>query len=249
MSRRKILLIVAYDGTDFNGWQIQSAGRTVQGVMESGLSRMHGHHVRIQAAGRTDSGVHADGQCVTLYTDIDTVPADRFAVAANSYFPRDVKAVESREVPSSFHARYSALAREYRYYLLPSPVPLPHHRRYSLQLRTTPEVGALNRMAGLLCGTHDFATFAAARDTAPDTVRTIYSAAFFHQGPLLLFRVRANGFLWKMVRSIIGTMLHCKGDVEDFRRRFHSAQREEAGPTAPAVGLFLHRVEYDMNGV
>ena len=245
MSQRNILLTLAYDGTDFNGWQIQKTGRTVQGVLEAGLERMHGHHVRVRGAGRTDSGVHADGQRANFVSDLDSIPPATFAVAVNSYLPADAKAVQSQEVPWEFHSRYSAVAREYKYYLLPSPVPLPHYRRYSLRLRTTPDVAALNRMAAALCGKQDFSTFAPPADSAPTRVRTIYSAAVYGEGPFLVLRVRANGFLWKMVRSIVGTMLDVKDDVADFRRRLAARDRGEAGPTAPAWGLFLHRVMFD----
>ena len=242
-----VRLTVAYDGTDFCGWQRQKSERTVQQVVEEALQRMLGESIRVHAAGRTDSGVHAVGQVINFRTTTTSIPADRWAVALNSYLPADVQAVRGGVAPASFDSRRSALARGYRYQILPSGVRLPHLRRYCYATRSALDVGYLNRVAAQLVGERDFAVFAAAGDASASTVRRVLSASFFPDAPYLVFRIVATSFLWRMVRSIVGTLIELAeqkappGDVRDLIAR---RQRELVGQTAPARGLFLERVWY-----
>ncbi len=247
MSNRNIKTTLAYNGTDFRGWQVQAEGRTVQGTVMAALERMHGHPVRVCAAGRTDSGVHADGQVINFFTDLDSIPAERFFVALNSYLPRDVKALATRQVETEFHARYWARERVYRYYLDPSPVDHPRYFRFSVRLRHHPDPWRLNEMARLLVGTHDFTTFTVPRGGRENRVRTVRMAAFFPEGRFLVFQIAANAFLWRMVRSLVGTLLDLDkqgADPVEVERLLEVKDHAQAGPSAPARGLTLYQVEY-----
>jgi tRNA pseudouridine38-40 synthase len=246
-SRRTIKLLIAYDGTDFLGWQIQKQGRTVQGVLEEALHTMHKEPVSLVGSGRTDSGVHAAGQVAHFATGLDGVPSERFAPALNSSLPPDVKVLQSCEVSPDFHARYSAVNRVYRYYFYPSPLCPPYMQRYAYDIKKRLDINRLNAMASVLVGEHDFTTFATAGEEDQTMIRTITSACFFSSGPHLVFHIAGNGFLRKMVRSIVGTLLELEqsgGSGDDAAAILQSKQRERAGTTAPACGLFLHRVDY-----
>ncbi|MFP4425199.1 MAG: tRNA pseudouridine(38-40) synthase TruA [Spirochaetaceae bacterium] len=257
---RNILLRIAYDGTEFNGYQLQAKGeRTVQGVLEAALSEMHGREVRVHAAGRTDSGVHADAQYVNFRSDLDTVPPEKFVLALNRYLPPDLKGQESREVPEGFHARFSAKRRSYRYYVLVAPMPVPKYRNYAYRISRMPDLAALNRDASALLGEHDFTTFAAAGEGTESKVREVYEARFTWEPPFVVFSITANGFLWKQVRSTVGTILGRDRDRRDgvagtpggvklptVEELLTARDRSLAGPTAPPQGLFLTDVTYDV---
>lgn len=246
-ARRNLKVTLAYDGTDFYGWQVQARGRTVQGVVEAALARMHGAPVRVTAAGRTDSGVHATGQVISFEIG-SSIDAGRYAEALNSYLPHDVRAMDAQEAPAAFDARRSARRRTYRYYLASGPAPHPHLRRYCLWRRSLPGVARLNALAAELVGAHDFSTFASADDVNETKVRTVASSCFYVEGPLLVYTIAADGFLRRMVRSVVGTLLDMGSrDAQpgELRRALESRDRLLAGATAPARGLFLERVIYD----
>jgi tRNA pseudouridine38-40 synthase len=248
LARRNIRATLAYDGTDFWGWQIQASGRTVQGVLEAALERMHRHPVRVRAAGRTDAGVHAAGQVISFFTDLDSIPAEKYRDALNSYLPPDIRVISSREAGPDFHARRSARVRVYGYYLYVAEVGLPQYRRYCWRIRQRPSLEVFNRMAARLVGEHDFSTFAAAGSAESCHVRQVYTACFYLQGPFIVFRIAANSFLWKMVRSIVGTIVELEQGEEGEERLgriLQARDRSLAGNTAPARGLFLERVLYD----
>ncbi len=247
MAERNIKLVVAYDGTDFLGWQLQKTGRTVQGVMQEGFSRMHGHPVQVVAAGRTDSGVHATGQVVNFFSTIDSIAPSRFRDAVNSYLPRDVRVLSSAEVNAGFHARKSARLRVYRYYIAHGPVLLPHLRNYRLWVRRDLDVVRLNEMAAALVGQHDFTCFSAEGDMNHSKVRRVDVSAFHVEGDTLVYTVAASSFLWKMVRTIIGTLLMLEEQglgARELRVIMEAGQRSNAGGTASPSGLFLERVVY-----
>jgi tRNA pseudouridine38-40 synthase len=247
MSRRNIRIVLSYDGTDFLGWQTQQEGRTVQSEVEKALEKIHKHPVHIHAAGRTDSGVHAVGQVINFFTDIDSIPVERFTPAVNSLLPFDVRALKSEEVPETFHARFDARLREYRYYIYPKPIVPPYYRRYCSWISFRPNLARMNRMASFILGTHDFTSFSALRDPNPSKVRTIHSASFFPEGPFLVFRITGVSFLWHMVRNLVGTFLSLdqkESPPEVVREILEARNRSLAGDTASASGLFLYRVEY-----
>jgi tRNA pseudouridine38-40 synthase len=249
---RNIALRISYDGTDFLGWQRQSEaalgkGRTVQEEIERALAKMHGHPVPVIGSGRTDSGVHAAGQVANFHTDIARIPAERFVPALNSLLPRDVRVLASREVDASFHARFGARARTYRYFIHCGTVTMAHELPYVWHLRRWPDVRVLNRMASRLSGEIDCTTFTASGDQSATRSRFLYSAHFFPDGERLVFEISANAFLWKMVRSLTGTLIDLEGrglGEADFAAILESRDRRRAGPTAPSEGLFLWDVRY-----
>lgn len=247
MSRRNIRLVISYDGTDFCGWQIQASERTVQGVLEEALRRLLGRETRVIVAGRTDSGVHANGQVVNFSCE-SSIPTERFRHAVNSRLPRDVRVVSSDEVSPGFHARFSARLRTYKYYIRPAEFADPIGRRFELTIKRPLNLERLNAFAGHVVGTHDFTAFAAAGDQSDSKVRKIRTAVFYREGERLVFRIDGNAFLWKMVRSLVGSILEydSEGRSPTYMAAVIAARnRKPAGTTAPAKGLFLHRVQYD----
>jgi tRNA pseudouridine38-40 synthase len=251
---RNIKLIIAYDGTDFSGWQSQSSHlkktRTVQGVIEQALEKMHGEPVNLTGSGRTDAGVHAAGQVANFFSSMDSVPACRFALALNSLLPQDVRILDSCEAENNFHARFSAVSRKYRYYFIHGAV-LPHERRYNLRLSRFPRLDILNSYGRILQGETDCSIFAGAGDSAliagKSTHRYIYNACFYVEGNRLVFEICANAFMRKMVRSVAGTFLHYEETStppEKLRDIIAGAQRSLAGPTLPPHGLFLWDVKF-----
>jgi len=248
MGLRNIKLLLAYDGTDFSGWQVQKNQRSVQGVLEEGLSEMHRHSVHVKGAGRTDSGVHARGQVANFFSDLDSIKAVKFKDAINTYLPEDVRVLKSEEKDLSFDARYAAVARLYRYYIYISAVELPQYRNFSIKKKRMPDIILINEMASVLTGGHDFSSFTKAGDSCRGRKRIIYSSVFFVKGDFLIYEIVANAYCWKMIRSIVGTILECeeKGlDKEYFKSVLESGERARAGTTAPAKGLFLERVIYN----
>jgi len=246
MEGRNIKLLIAYDGTDFCGWQRQENGRTVQGVIEDALEKMHGAPVTLTGSGRTDAGVHAAGQAANFYTSIDSIAADRFAPALNSLIPKDARILDSCEAGEEFHARFSAHSRTYRYHFLCRPA-LPHESRYNLQLRRFPRIETLNAYGRLILGETDCSIFAGAGDTSKSKHRYVYRAQFYIEGERLIFEICANAFLRNMVRSVAGTFLHYEeknAPPEKLREIIASGERGLAGPSLPPQGLFLWKIDY-----
>jgi tRNA pseudouridine38-40 synthase len=244
---RNIRLLIAYDGTDFSGWQRQDGNRTVQGEIEGALEKLHKEKVRLTGSGRTDAGVHAAGQTANFYTSIRNMEAPRFVPALNSILPRDIRILEARETCPDFHARFDARSRTYRYYISCGPSVMPWELRYSWQLRRRPRLKALNACAALLRGELDCSAFTGSGDTSKSRSRYISHASFFIEGGKLVFEITANAFLWKMVRSVTGTLIHCEeknAGPETFGKIISSRDRSLAGPTAPPNGLFLWKIEY-----
>ena len=254
---RNIKLTIAYDGTEFRGWQRQENGRTVQKEIEAALEKMHGKPVTLFGSGRTDSGVHAAGQAANFQTDIDSIAADRFTPALNSLLPHDVRILESGEASSDFHARFSAKSRLYRYQFIcrsgraAGTTLLPHESRYNLKLHRFPRIDLLNAYGRLILGETDCSIFAGAGDLAviegKSKNRYIYSSQFYMEQSRLIFEIKANAFLRSMVRSAAGTFLHYEEKntaPENLRQIIASGERSLAGPTLPPQGLFLWHVEY-----
>jgi tRNA pseudouridine38-40 synthase len=251
MPDRNIRLVVAYDGTDFSGWQRQKKDRSVQGDIEDALGRMHGHPVTLIGAGRTDAGVHATGQVANFLTDISSIPAGNFRIALNSMLPRDVRVVASGEATPGFHARFDAWQRRYRYFIRPGGFALPHELRYTWPVQGRPDAAVLNGMASSILGETDFTTFSSPKDPSLSRFRFVHSASFYPEGACLVFDIGANAFLWRMVRSLVGTMVSfaLKGlGPEEFRSALEARNRDRAGPTAPPEGLFLEQVMYPAEG-
>jgi tRNA pseudouridine38-40 synthase len=244
---RNIRVGVAYDGTDFVGWQRQSSGRSVQEVLEAALAEIHKRPLTIYGAGRTDSGVHAAGQVFNFYSDLETIPAQRYASALNRLLPPDIRALDSREAAESFNARRDARLREYRYYLYPGRLVPPWLRRYCWGAALA-GLREMNDMASFLTGVHDFSSFAAVGDTNPAKVKEIFSAGFYPESAFIVFRITGRAFLWRMVRNIVGTITRLARDgspAQAFRDILLARKSLHEGMTAPARGLFLHKVLYE----
>ncbi len=246
MTKRRVKLTLSYDGTNFYGWQIQKTGRTVQGVIESGLEKMHKHPVRITAAGRTDSGVHANGQVCHFDTDLK-ISESKLSLALNTFLPNDISVLKSFFVDDNFHARYNAKKRIYKYYLCNFMEYSVFNRLFCTPVRNMPDISALNACVRSLIGVHDYTVFTAAGDQNESRIREIYSAVFYKEGYSTVFRVEGNAFLWKMIRSIVGTVLKFAPLEQGpllFKEVLESKDRSQAGTTAPAKGLFFHKVIY-----
>jgi tRNA pseudouridine38-40 synthase len=244
---RNIRLLIAYDGTDFSGWQIQKAARTVQGEIEAALEKLHKRPVALTGSGRTDAGVHAAGQVANFYTSITNMKSERFIPALNAILPRDLRILDARETRPDFHARFDARSRTYRYFFVCGRRAMPWELRYSLQLWRRPRIERLNDYARRLLGELDCSVFAVPGDKSKSRSRYIHQAVFFAEGDRLVFEITANAFLWKMVRSIAGTLLHYEEkdlEARGFKEILASRDRSLAGPTAPPEGLFLWKIDY-----
>lgn len=245
--RRNIKIVISYDGTDYAGWQVQSNDPSIQGAIETALSDLHGVPVSLTGAGRTDSGVHASGQVGNFNTDKDNIPGEKFRDALNARLPGDIRILSSIEVPEFFHSRRDAVERQYEYRMFDGGICPAHMKRFTWQLRRLPPLKDLNEIASVICGTHDFSTFSAAGDVSRSKIRRINHAVFISDGPVTLFRINGNAFLWRMVRSLLGTMIDLGirgGGAEGMRGILESRNRLNAGPTAKAHGLFLTKVKY-----
>ena len=253
---RNIKLLLAYDGTDFFGWQRLGPNdgqglRTVQGVIEDALRKLHKEPVALTGSGRTDTGVHAAAQTANFYTSIKSMEAERFVPALNSLLPRDVRVLEAKETRQDFHARFDARLRSYRYYFIAGREARPWELRYAWRLRRQPDIRRLNEYARLFRGEMDCTSFAVPGDKSKSRSRYISGASFFIEGGQLVFEISANAFLWKMVRSVAGTLVRCeeKGlSSGSLREIIESRNQALAGPTAPPQGLFLWKVDYYRGG-
>jgi len=236
---------VAYDGTDFSGFQIQASGRTVQGVLEEGLKALTQEDIRVVGAGRTDSGVHALGQVVSFCTGWCHSIED-LERGWNAVLPRDVAVRDVGGVERWFHPRFDARSRVYRYTIWVDRVRNPLVRRTSHWVQHPLDVAAMEEASRLLLGEHDFATFGAPPQGS-NTIRRVLQASWTRQDSTLYLDIEANAFLYRMVRSIVGTLLQVgTGDlsVGQFASLFGAADRSLSGPTAAANGLCLMAVKY-----
>ena len=244
---RNIALVISYDGTQYTGWQVQKGLPSVQGTIEKALEDLHGFPVSLIGAGRTDAGVHATGQVGNFFTEKDTIPDWQFREALNARLPRDVQILRSQHVDDTFHSRRNAVARFYEYRIAEGRAFPAHLARFIWLIPRLPSLVLLNSMASIICGQHDFTAFAMTGDSSPCKHREVYHAVFLNDGPQILFRISGNAFLWKMVRSLLGTIIDTAlrgGDRWVIKGILDSRDRSVAGPTAPARGLFLTRVEY-----
>jgi tRNA pseudouridine38-40 synthase len=265
-------LTLAYDGTDFQGWQVQPGLLTIQGELQAALGRICGESPLPQGSGRTDAGVHALAQ-VASFTLRAPIPAENLHRALNRTLPPSIRVLDASTVPNTFHARHSAVAKTYEYRIFRLGLCPPFLARYVYACPWQLDLDKLQSCARIFEGEHDFQSFAAndpdlgernravdelagdapgLRIPAASTVRTIYSSVWelrpSEAGTMLLYRVRGNGFLHHMVRTLVGTMLDAgRGALalDEIPGILAARDRSAAGPTAPARGLFLHSVEYD----
>lgn len=246
MSRR-IRLIIQYDGTDYVGWQLQENGISVQQRLNEALLFITGEQIRVHGSGRTDSGVHARAQVAHFDTSA-RMPADKFAVAMNTRLPRDIRVLFSDETSETFHARFSAKNKTYRYTIQTGPHADVFSRNTALHLHTPIDFERIQRAATDALGEHDFFAFMNASSTLEKTVRGVSRSEWIRDGRYLFYDVGANGFLYNMVRILVGTMLEIgsgKLPEDAIARALLSKRRSDAGGTAPPQGLMLMRVQYE----
>ena len=245
---RNIVLTVAYDGTAYHGFQRQTPPViAVQNVLEEKLAMVFGDSIELAASGRTDAGVHAYGQVVNFFTN-GTIPVDRIVRAVNSLLPPDIVVKEAHEADSGFSARHSAKSKTYIYRIQQGGVPNPFTQRYAWHERRPLNTEAMQEALQYILGTHDFSAFRASGGAPMSPVRTMYEASVeIRAGGMIEFRIHGSGFLYHMVRNLIGTLANVglgRLTPDDFKRILDSRDRQNASATAPACGLYLYKVEY-----
>ncbi len=243
---RRIVLTISYDGTSFFGYQVQNNLRTVQKVLEDALFTITGEKIKTIASGRTDSGVHAKGQVVHFDTN-SRIPANKFYLALNGVLDKDVRVLSSKCVKDSFHARYSAKAKTYKYSLYTDEIENPLKDRYSTHYPFEINDDLVKKAIDIIVGTHDFKCFLSSGSSVKDTVRTIYKIDYSKKGKDIIFTVKGNGFLYNMVRILVGTILQIsegKISLENLKKALEVGDRKLVGKTLPANALCLYKVYY-----
>ncbi|HOL72383.1 MAG TPA: tRNA pseudouridine(38-40) synthase TruA [Bryobacteraceae bacterium] len=246
---RRIRITVAYDGTDFHGWQIQPDLPTIQGALQNAVSEIEGRPVQVDGSGRTDAGVHALAQ-VAAFSIANPIPTPNLKKALNRLLPPAIRVLSAEEAAPDFHPRRHARSKTYEYRIFRGEVCSPFERQYVLHHPYPLDTDRIIEAAAVFAGEHDFTAFAASDVSDAEgrsKVRTIFSTVARVEEDRLIYRVRGNGFLKHMVRNLVGTLLECgKGNLtpDDIRRLLVPGCGVKAGPTAPARGLFLVEVEY-----
>ena len=246
-------LTIQYDGTDFHGWQVQENDRTIQGELERVIGTLEDDEVKVIGSGRTDAGVHAEGQIANVVLHRPFTP-DRLRNAINGNLWRDIRIMKVEEAPPEFHARFSAVEKTYVYRVVNAPVMSPFLRRFALHESRPLDLGAMTAASRLLLGEHDWTAFSSARSESEGRIRTVTDCVIDSHwdarasAAVIEFRISANGFLRYMVRSIVGTLLEVgrgEKDSDTIQTAIINGDRSLAGKTAPAHGLTLFRVKYD----
>ena len=241
-------MIIAYDGAEFAGWQSQSHRNTIQDHMERAFERIAGRPARVHGAGRTDAGVHALAQCAHVDLANKLLAPARWTEALNAFLPPAIRVMRCQYVSNDFHARFSAKGKIYRYRIWSAPVLPPFEYRRAWHIAHQLDLKVLKKATKHFVGTHNFAGFAANRGkTEKSTVRTIYCARVLQKGPCVTIEFDGDGFLYKMVRLIVGALVKCaigRMRIEDVTARLHSGKIGLGRFAAPAKGLFLLRVRY-----
>ena len=242
----RIKLIVAYDGTNYNGYQSQVNGIAVQDVLEKAIEDLFGQKIRTLGASRTDTGVHAEGN-VAVFDVESRIEPSRIAFALNARLPQDIRILDSTQVADDFHPRFQRTIKTYQYHVLNRKFPDPLSRNTEMHFYYDLNEKAMHEAAQMLIGEHDFASFAAAGYSSKTTVREIYDARVERNGDRVTFTITGNGFLYNMVRIITGTLLEIgagKYGPGHMQTVLDAKNRKAAGPTAISKGLVLVRIEY-----
>jgi tRNA pseudouridine38-40 synthase len=256
---KRIRLTIAYDGTDYAGFQIQPGSRTIEGELDRALSELTGEEITVIGASRTDSGVHALGNIAVFDTE-SPIPADRYALALIPYLPQDIRVTASEEVEAGWHPRHCASRKTYEYVFQCGPVEDPLTRRFGSYIRRVPDIEAMQKAATYLVGEHDFTSFANPSSQVlmqgGSAVRTVYAVTVTKEDPahrlspgscMVRIRITGSGFLYNMVRIIAGTLLQAGTGLwspERVKEALEARDRTKAGPTAEARGLTLVGIEY-----
>lgn len=246
-SMRNILLTIAYDGSAYHGWQIQSNALTVQEVFQNALRKIIGDDFTVKGCSRTDSGVHANMYCINVMTE-HKIPAERLKNAINRFLPMDIAVLSGCDVKLDFHARYSCKSKEYVYKIWNSSERNPFLNGYALHYRFELDENKLNRAAQAFVGKHDFTSFCTLdKREKGDFTRNVKSFSVTRNDKMVEMKVEADGFLYNMVRIMVGTLLRVaqgKFDENAIPDIINAKNRKMAGPTAPACGLYLNKVNY-----
>ncbi len=245
---RNLLFEISYRGTKYCGYQVQKNGVSVAQVLQDAIERVFARREPIVGCSRTDSGVHANQYFFHMHTANDQIPAERLVPALNRYLPEDVAILSCREVAEDFHARYHCVGKEYLYKIWNMPYKHPFEQDLSFHYPYEMRVKKMDRAAQDFLGTHDFKAFCSAGADAESTVRTISDISVRRDGGHVLIRVRGDGFLYNMVRIMVGTLLYVNygmPEEESVADIIQSRERSRAGCTVPAHGLYLNRVFYD----
>ena len=243
----RYMAVISYDGTNYVGWQWQKNGVSIQEILEKAMKETFNTEVECTASGRTDAGVHAEGQ--VIHFDVETnIPADKIPFSVNNHLPTDISMLECREAPKGFNARFSAKKKTYRYTIYYSRHTLPMLEHTSFRSKVPMDVEAMKEAASKLVGTHDFKCFMAAGSNIKDkTYRTMYAVDVESKDNIVTITVTGNGFLYNMVRIMAGTLYYVgigKLTPKDVARIVAQKDRTQAGKTLPAKGLCLVSVEY-----
>lgn len=244
--KKRVRLTVAYDGTNYHGWQIQNNGITIESELNRCLSALLGEPICVIGASRTDSGVHALGN-IAVFDTVNRMPAEKISYALNQRLPEDIRIQRSEEVPADWHPRHCDSRKTYEYRIYRGQFPMPVKRLYALFSYHRFDVGKMQEAASYLEGEHDFKSFCQTGAQVESTVRTLYSVKVLEQGADLVIQVCGNGFLYNMVRIIAGTLMEIgqgKRAPEEIRTILEARDRAAAGPTAPAHGLMLVKYEF-----
>lgn len=242
----RVKLVVAYEGTNYCGWQIQPNGITIEQVLNEALSSLLGEEITVTGASRTDAGVHSLGN-VAVFETHTKMPAEKISFALNQRLPEDIVVQESCQVPEDFHPRFSKSRKTYEYRILNCRFRQPLERRTSYFYHYPLDVRAMQKAAAYLVGEHDFTSFASVHAQTNTYVRMIYALDVVREGDMIRIRVQGNGFLYNMVRIIAGTLIQVGAGIkkpEDMESILAGKDRELAGPTAPAHGLTMIGLEY-----
>ncbi len=245
--RKRIKLVVAYDGTNYKGWQVQPNGITIEEVLNRELSALLGEPITVTGASRTDSGVHSMGN-VAIFDTMTRMPADKISFALNQRLPQDIVVQDSAQVPGDWHPRYQKSQKTYEYRILNRTFRMPMRRFDTYFYHHPLDVENMRRAAAYLEGEHDFKSFCALGAQVKTTVRTIRRCDVTHTGDIITIRVTGNGFLYNMVRIIAGTLIEVGGGKrmpEEMREILAACDRAAAGPTAPAHGLTMMGIVYE----
>ena len=251
----KLKLTIAYDGFQYKGWQVQKSGITVQQKIEEALQKLFPSVDRVHSSSRTDTGVHARGMVahVEIEKDEYRIGELKLRLALNAFLPDDVSVLEVKRVPANFHARFDATGKQYRYMIWNHPVSNPLRRHTSWHVSRNLDLADMQKAAKYFIGSHDFSAFAVKREyEMRSTVRVVTNCKFYKKDSMLTCVIEGEGFLYKMCRGIVGTLIDVgTGKLKpiDIQNILKSCDRSKAGMTAPAHGLILWKVIYSKNKV
>lgn len=244
---KRVKLVVAYDGTNYHGWQVQDNGITIEEVLNRTVSELVQEDIKVIGASRTDAGVHACGNVAVFDTE-SRIPGDKFSFALNQRLPEDIRIQESCEVDADFHPRYADTVKTYEYNILNRRFELPSKRLYAAFCYYPMDIERMNQAAAYLVGEHDFKSFCSAGAQVQTTVRTIYAVNVTKEDDMVHIRITGNGFLYNMVRIIAGTLMQVGTGLmepEQVKEILEARDRSKAGPTAVAKGLTLVEIRYE----